>query len=909
MGAWNLGYTGQGVTVAVFDSGVQLNHPDLIDNINEELSFDALNQSGNGNPIFSQFNRIAAHGTAVAGLIGATANNGIGGVGVAPGVELAAVRLIDFGQTEQAFIDAFRYTIFNGIDITNNSWGPGLSRAVSGPTLAEFLALRDSILFGREGKGVIHVFSAGNNAGPGFAEGWQPIGEYDSSAYNGWLNNRYTIGVTGVDHDGFYNNVDGTITPYPEISPAILVAAPTGSNAGLVITNDTGLGSGLWTTDLTGDFGFNAVPDPNGQETNDAAYPFDRDFLPNADFTSRMNGTSASAPLASGVIALMLEANPELTWRDVQEILVRSARMNAPLGIPQEGQSQGIGGTQSTWIVNQIPIFHDVEFVGGLTDAFQQTMQPIQDPNFVGFGEYHVAAPHVMTNGAGYTVSQGRGAYGEMIGYAHGVLDAELAVRLAEQWHTKNQALPPELSFTSFSQGFGLNIPAAEQGNNRTGWQLVPGGLGGRPGFIGLYNELFAEMPNFDQDFIYRGFSSIEFNVPANQTMSVENVEVKVSVGGDAAEALDHLRILLISPDGTQSELNNYWMRPTPVSPDLQPLGESNGLPPQGDPGSINTQEGSLVWTFRSTRSWGERSDDRIVFDPVTGMPAVDQLGQYREPTIDPDTGLLTLTPGQAMTQGWRVVIENWGDTSLVLNGLEMAWHGRPISAESQRISGAIGIDEDGDDNFNFSRMVRLSDGSTFGSVINIPDVNQEDFAENITVVARRVSDNQIVGRFVTGHDGNFYFDLVPDEYVISIEDPEGRPAADDSITPDGVLDHYRAEWHIGPEHFKVWQKTGGLGEFETPVDANGVPIPWLDDNGEEQVYGIKGLNFLLDPGDAPPDQVSFSGTVYADTNGDGVLNGSDTALPNVTVYVDANQNGAFDAGETSVQTSAEEET
>src|SRR5262249_15138039 len=58
---------------------------------------------------------------------------------------------------------------------------------------------------------------------------------------------------------------------------------------------------------------------------------FDRDHDPLADpnYTSRFNGTSAAAPLVTGVIALMLEANPNLTYRDVQEILVRSSRTTA----------------------------------------------------------------------------------------------------------------------------------------------------------------------------------------------------------------------------------------------------------------------------------------------------------------------------------------------------------------------------------------------------------------------------------------------------------------------------------------------------------------------------------------------------------------------------------------------------
>ena len=149
----------------------------------------------------------------------------------------------------------------------------------------------------------------------------------------------------GVDHDGFYNNADGTITSYPEAGANVLVASPTGSVA-LAAGDDTGLGSGIFTTDVTGEEGNNYAPDPNTSQE------FDRDFLLDTDYTSRFNGTSASAPIVSGVIALMLEANPELSWRDVQEILVRSARQNAEFEIPTSNgvPSLSLGTTQNRWV-------------------------------------------------------------------------------------------------------------------------------------------------------------------------------------------------------------------------------------------------------------------------------------------------------------------------------------------------------------------------------------------------------------------------------------------------------------------------------------------------------------------------------------------------------------------------------
>jgi len=855
---WNQGITGAGVTVGVFDTGVQVDHPDLAENISSTLQLNAITGANDGNP----FTLDDPHGTAVAGLIGA-ADNGIGGTGVAPGVTLAPINLIGGGATEQSFIDAFRFAT-DEIDITNNSWGPVISRGIVGPTADELLALRDSIIFGRDGLGVIHVFSAGNDAGSPFNEGFQNQGLFDSATYNGWVGTRYTIGVTGVDHDGFYNNIDGTITSYPETGANVLVAAPTGSVA-LALGNDTGVGSGIFTTDTTGEFGFNISPDPNtGQE-------FDRDFLADTDYTSRFNGTSASAPLVSGVIALMLEANPNLSWRDVQEILVRSARQNAKFDVPTSNgvPSAALGTTQNTWIINQTPVFTDPDLFDPLINPDDQTLRPTATPK-----------PIQLTNGSGYTVSQGRGVYGEEIGYAQGVIDAELAVQLAQQWTTKNQTLPSELTYTTNvtpNGQFFFNLPAAEQGNDDSGGQIVPGGLFGMPGFIAFWNEYYADDPfsGDDPPANTRAFP-VSVSVPDNNTMTVETVELKLSIAGGTTAALDSLRILLISPDGTQSELNDYFIDDSFRPGSLQ----NDSLATFFTGGGVNSVDtnpgGNLVATFTTNRNWGERSDDSIVFDPSTNEP----VG----------------------TQGWQIVFENYSTTSLQVDGIEVIWHGSPIGANTERVRGLIGVDDNRDDLFNFSRVDQFNldtDGILrFDEVVNTIDVTHESMGANITVVARRASDGIIVDQFVTGADGNYYFDLVPDDYVISIVDPLGRVALDDSFTDStNFLQDYKTEWTISADFFKIWDYDANL---EIPLQADGTPLSF---SGTAIEDGIKNLNFLLDPGAPPAAQVNFSGVVFADINGDGIFNIGDVNVPGVSVYGDVNRNGQFDAGEVIVST------
>ncbi len=526
---------------------------------------------------------------------------------------------------------------------------------------------------------------------------------------------------------------------------------------------------------------------------------------------------------------------------------------------------------------------------------------------------HRVADPFKLTNGAGYTVSQGRGAYGEMIGYGHGAVDAELAVQMAQQWTTKNQALAPELTFTSFVTGPGNTpfvVPAAEKSNLVSGSQVVPGGITGTAfdgTFIDYWNEYFAtdhvpfSQPNPPTN--DRG-GSIGFSVPDSNAMSIESVDVKLSFSADsnADEILNHLRIMLVSPDGTQSDLNNYFLDLPGAPFQFQILQTTNAFPVIGTPQIGGSGLAEFVWTFNTNRSWGERSDDAIIYDPVTQEPVLDQLGLFSS----------TQGTGSAMTQGWQLVLENWDvNDQFGLAGVEIAWHGSPIAAASQRVQGFVGVDDNRDDQFNYSRVIQTvgdidGDPSTFryGEVVNDIDLTQESFAANATVTVRRTSDNALVDQFVTGHDGNFYFDLVPDDYTITVEDSQGRTALDDASTSAQFLRHFKNTWTITKDWFNAWDHDANAAS-EVLVDPNGTPISWVDGNGQIQEYGMKGINFLLDPGPAPAPQVQFQGFVYADTNGDGVLNAYDVALPGVNVFGDVNRNGLRDSGEVTATTDA----
>ena len=165
----------------------------------------------------------------------------------------------------------------------------------------------------------------------------------------------------------------------------------------------------------------------------------------------------------------MLDANPNLTYRDVQEILVRSSRQTAQFEIPatepgskrtlQHVANESDDSVSGSRFVGHRSYFASTHFYNPIADP-TLTSFPYSDADFAfssiptrattltGNWRSLRAATGRFTNGAGYTVSQGYGAYGELIGYGHGVIDAELAVIMARDWHTLNQDIAPSTEKT-----------------------------------------------------------------------------------------------------------------------------------------------------------------------------------------------------------------------------------------------------------------------------------------------------------------------------------------------------------------------------------------------------------------------------------------------------------------------------
>jgi hypothetical protein len=219
---------------------------------------------------------------------------------------------------------------------------------------------------------------------------------------------------------------------------------------------------------------------------------------------------------------------------------------------------------------------------------------------------------------------------------------------------------------------------------------------------------------------------------------------------------------------------------------------------------------------------------------------------------------------------------------------------------------------------------------------VNLLDTKQEPFAEGILVEAYRITggveEADPVGRFLTGADGNYYFDLVPGDYVIRATDSQGRVVLDDTETPAQYRRHFRNEWRINEDWFFAPDRDVAVVGADLPMspeeqlqylakndytigdilwDASAnAPVKFeymVDELGETVTknvpMGVKDLNFLIKE-DAPINEIVISGTVYADVNGNGINDGDDTPAGGVLVFADTNRNGARDAGEQVVTTS-----
>ncbi len=152
--AWEITEGRPEIRIAVIDEGVDLTHPDLIENL--VPGFDATGNNTAGGSLIGEF-----HGTACAGIIAAVKDNGIGVSGVAPKCALVPIHAsFGDGQTSQWLADGLEWAwnpSLGNADVISNSWGGGP------PTTVETNAVNNAVTQGRSGLGCIVLFSSGND--------------------------------------------------------------------------------------------------------------------------------------------------------------------------------------------------------------------------------------------------------------------------------------------------------------------------------------------------------------------------------------------------------------------------------------------------------------------------------------------------------------------------------------------------------------------------------------------------------------------------------------------------------------------------------------------------------------------------------------------------------------------------
>lgn len=288
-------YKGDGVRIAVVDDGLEIAHEDLADNVVGGCSYDYIDKDADPE------SGPHGHGTSVAGVAAARDLNDLGVRGAAPHANLVGYNLLQNATTLNQ-VDAMKRYI-SSVAISSNSWGPpDLTGLLFRPSSTFRSAINSGLVTGRGGLGTIYTWAAGNGD-----SGVCPSSFcIDNSNYDGYANNRGVIAIGAV-------NDQGVKASYSERGADLWVSTPGGEFC------DTG--QAITTTDRSGADGYNDAG-------NNIIYGnFD---YADSNYTKCFNGTSSAAPLASGVIALMLEANPNLGWRDVRLILAQTARQNDP---------------------------------------------------------------------------------------------------------------------------------------------------------------------------------------------------------------------------------------------------------------------------------------------------------------------------------------------------------------------------------------------------------------------------------------------------------------------------------------------------------------------------------------------------------------------------------------------------
>jgi subtilisin family serine protease len=264
--AWTITTGSPNIRTAVFDEGIEMNHPDLTANI----VGNGFNATTGAPPSVIYGN----HGTACAGIVSAVQDNAIGVSGVAPNSGLISISINFPTSTFNQLANGINWAWQNGAHIISNSWGGGIPSAIFDN------AINNALTQGRGGLGTVVVFSSGNDNG---------VVAYPANSNPGIL------AVGSISQCGERKNpasCDGENWWGSNFGAQLDVVAP-----GVLIP----------TTDRQGTNGYTA-----------------------GDYVNDFNGTSSACPHVAGLAALVLSVNPNLTFAQVNNIIEQSAQKIRP---------------------------------------------------------------------------------------------------------------------------------------------------------------------------------------------------------------------------------------------------------------------------------------------------------------------------------------------------------------------------------------------------------------------------------------------------------------------------------------------------------------------------------------------------------------------------------------------------
>ncbi len=276
--AWSITEGSSNITVAVLDVGVELTHPDLAANI--VAGYDAIDTTYVSGGAAREDNAI--HGTAVAGIIGAVKDNGIGISGVSPGCKIMPVRVGNY-NTDVYEEKVYLPNVTRGFNWARSHSADVINCSFSFPVQCGLLttAIHNATTLGRSGKGCVVVVSSGNEGNSTVS---YPASLYDviavgATSINGRRKDYYT-----PDYEAWSSNYGSALDV---VAPGVFIP----------------------TTDRTSNYGYN---------NQHLIYPSD---YPDRNYTKWFYGTSSTAPQVAGIAALILSEYPDLPQEYVRRAI------------------------------------------------------------------------------------------------------------------------------------------------------------------------------------------------------------------------------------------------------------------------------------------------------------------------------------------------------------------------------------------------------------------------------------------------------------------------------------------------------------------------------------------------------------------------------------------------------------